>query len=84
MANVKVYSRAWCPFCTRAKSLLNSKGIKFKVIDIEGKPALREEMIALTGRTTVPQIIINNKPIGGCDDLMALDAQGKLDTLLNL
>ncbi|NRA54378.1 MAG: glutaredoxin 3 [Gammaproteobacteria bacterium] len=82
MAQVTIYSRSWCSFCHQAKSVLQQKDIEFDVIDIELQPKKREEMITLTGRTSVPQIFINQQPIGGCDDLMALNASGELDNLL--
>lgn len=82
MAKVLMYSKPYCPFCQRAKALLQKKGVAFEDLDISDKPALREEMIAKSGRHTVPQIFINDQPIGGCDDLHALDAQGQLDPLL--
>ncbi|NTS77230.1 glutaredoxin 3 [Catenovulum sp. SM1970] len=83
MAKVTIYSKDWCPFCKRAKQLLASKGTRFKNIDIEAKPELRAEMVSLSGRQTVPQIFINNRHIGGCDDLFALESQGELEPLLN-
>ncbi|WP_111976944.1 glutaredoxin 3 [Algibacillus agarilyticus] len=83
MANIIVYTKAYCPFCTHAKSLLNSKGAEFTEINIGGDAALRDEMIAKSGGGyTVPQIFINDMHIGGCDDLVAFNAQGKLDPLL--
>lgn len=82
MANIDIYTKATCPFCHRAKALLNSKGAAFNEIAIDGDNVKREEMIARSGRTTVPQIFINGQHIGGCDDLHALDAGGGLDPLL--
>jgi len=82
MAKVTIYSRSWCSFCKQAKSLLESKGIDYTTIDIEEQPEKREEMIELTGRTSVPQVFINDQAIGGCDDLFALHSSGELDTLL--
>ena len=83
MAQVLIYSRSWCGFCKQAKSLLEQKGVPYDVIDIEQQPEKRGEMIELTGRTSVPQLFINQQPIGGCDDLMALNASGELDNLLS-
>lgn len=84
MAKITVYSKAYCPFCMRAKALLKQKGASFKEIDIGRKPQLRDEMIAKSnGGYTVPQIFIDQLHVGGCDDLMRLDAQGKLDDLLD-
>lgn len=82
MAKVTIYSRSWCSFCKQATSLLESKGIDYTTIDIEEQPEKREEMIELTGRTSVPQVFINDQAIGGCDDLFALHSSGELDTLL--
>lgn len=82
-ASITIYTKAYCPYCVRAKALLSSKGVQFSEIKIDDQPELRPEMISKAGgRTTVPQIFINEQHIGGCDDLHALDAQGKLDTLL--
>jgi glutaredoxin 3 len=82
MATVTIYSRSWCSFCQHAKSLLDSKNIAYTSIDIEEQPEKRDEMIERTGRTSVPQIFINDQAIGGCDDLFALHAAGDLDTLI--
>lgn len=83
MSNVTIYTTSTCPFCLRAKQLLDSKQVKYEEISVDNDPALRAEMTRLAGRHTVPQIFIDNQPIGGCDDLYALEAQGRLDTLLN-
>ncbi|AIJ08127.1 MULTISPECIES: glutaredoxin 3 [Edwardsiella] len=82
MANVEIYTKATCPFCLRAKALLTAKGAGFDEIAIDANSEKREEMIARSGRTTVPQIFIDGRHIGGCDDLHALDARGELDPLL--
>ncbi|CNF13240.1 glutaredoxin 3 [Yersinia nurmii] len=82
MAKIEIYTKATCPFCVRAKALLNSKGAAFKEIAIDGDMAMREVMIERSGRSTVPQIFIDGQHIGGCDDLHALDARGGLDPLL--
>jgi glutaredoxin 3 len=82
MAKIEIYTKATCPFCHRAKALLNNKGAAFHEIAIDSDPAKREEMIARIGRTTVPQVFIDGQHIGGCDDLHALDARGGLDPLL--
>jgi glutaredoxin 3 len=82
MANIEIYTKVTCPFCHRAKALLNSKGAAFSEIAIDGDNVKREAMIARSGRTTVPQIFIDGQHIGGCDDLHALDARGGLDPLL--
>lgn len=82
MAKVMMYSTASCPFCTRARDLLNRKQVIFQDILIDEQPEKRAEMMERSGRRTVPQIFINDKPIGGCDDLYALESQGQLDELL--
>ncbi|MFI8394741.1 MULTISPECIES: glutaredoxin 3 [unclassified Pseudomonas] len=82
MSHVVVYSSDYCPYCSRAKHLLASKGVAFEEIKVDGKPQLRAEMTKKAGRTSVPQIWIGDKHIGGCDDLYALERAGKLDALL--
>ena len=83
MADIEIYTQPWCPYCSRAISLLASKGAAFREIDAPHGSAEREESIRRSGgRTTVPQIFIDGRHIGGCDDLMALDRAGKLDPLL--
>lgn len=81
MAAVIFYTTTWCPYCIRAKKLLDSKKIKYTEINAS-KADVRAEMVALTGGRTVPQILINDQPIGGCDELFALERSGKLDKLL--
>lgn len=82
MANVEIYTKVTCPYCHRAKALLDQKGVTFQEIPIDGNAAKREEMIQRSGRTTVPQIFIDAQHIGGCDDLYALDGRQRLDPLL--
>ena len=83
MAKVVVYTTAFCPYCHRAKALLESKGVAFEEIDVTFSPAKRAEMRSLAnGRSTVPQIWINGQHVGGSDELYALDQAGKLDPLL--
>jgi glutaredoxin 3 len=83
MANVRMYSTAVCPYCQRAEMLLKSKGVtEIEKIRIDLDPAQRDEMMAKTGRRTVPQIYIGKFHVGGFDDLAALDRAGKLDPLL--
>ncbi|MFA5677138.1 MAG: glutaredoxin 3 [Pseudomonas sp.] len=82
MTDITIYSSNYCPFCIRAKQLLSSKGVAFNEINVDGKPNVRAEMSRLAGRTSVPQIWIKNIHIGGCDDLIALERSGKLDTML--
>lgn len=83
MVEILIYSSQRCPYCVRAKNLLNAKGVAFKEIDISTDYSLREEMMQKSaGRRTVPQIFIGDYHVGGCDDLYALDSQGELDVLL--
>lgn len=85
MAKVEIYTKAWCGYCTRAKRLLESKGVDFAEIDITMGGAGRDEMMKRKpDAMTVPQIFIDNQAIGGSDDLAALETQGKLDALLGL
>lgn len=83
MPKVEIYTKFLCPYCTRAARLLSSKGVNFEEIDITLGGPRRVEMIRrANGRTTVPQIFINDQHVGGSDDLAALEAAGKLDPLL--
>ena len=81
-AVVTVYVSGWCPYCERAKGLLNQKNVAFSEINVEDEPRFREEMMARSKRRTVPQIFIGDKHIGGCDDLFELDRSGELDRLI--
>lgn len=82
MTDITIYSSNYCPFCIRAKQLLDSKGVSYNEIRVDGKPEVRAEMARLAGRTSVPQIWINDTHVGGCDELTALERAGKLDTML--
>ena len=83
MTNVEIYTWRTCPFCLRAKGLLDDKGVEYTEYAIDGDNAARNKMAdRANGRRSVPQIFINDAHIGGCDDLHALDATGKLDVLL--
>ncbi|GAA0205701.1 glutaredoxin 3 [Kangiella japonica] len=82
MATVEMYTKQFCPFCVRAKHLLEKLDVDYSEIAIDGDSELRDKMIAIAGGHTVPQIIIDGKPIGGCDDLYALHAAGKLEPML--
>ena len=83
MAKVEIYTKMWCPYCTRAKRLLADKGADFAEYDITMGGPQRAEMIKrANGRSTVPQIFIDDRHIGGSDDLAALEQAGKLDPLL--
>ena len=82
MQGVTLYTTRFCPFCIRAKMLLDHKGVPFEELPIDGDQALRQQMMERSGRHTVPQIWIGEAHIGGCDELFELERQGKLDTLL--
>ena len=81
MTRVKIYTTPSCPFCVRAKRLLEARGIPFDEIDVGNDDALREDIIQRTGRRTVPQIFIDERSVGGFEELAALDAAGKLAEL---
>jgi len=80
---ITIYVTGWCPYCQRAKALLNSKQLVFSEIDVDEDPKLRQEMTARSGRRTVPQIFIGERHVGGCDDLYALESKGELDQLVS-
>lgn len=83
-ANVEIYTWSACPFCIRAKALLNKKGVEFTEYAIDGDETARAKMAQrANGYKSVPQIFINDQHIGGCDDLYALDQQGDLEPLLS-
>ena len=83
MQAVKMYTTAVCPYCVRAKQILKAKGVEqIEEIRVDTSPELRDHMMQITGRRTVPQIFIGDTHVGGCDDLMALDAKGGLVPLL--
>lgn len=81
-APIKMYATRFCPYCLRARALLQRKNVTYEEIDVGGDPHLWAEMQRLSGRDTVPQIFINGVAIGGYDDMAALDRAGKLDALL--
>lgn len=85
MAKVEMYSSMFCPFCARAKHLLSQKGVAIVEIDVDTSPGRRAEMMErANGRHTVPQIFIDDRHVGGSDDLAALERDGKLDGMLGL
>ena len=85
MAEVEMYTTMFCPYCSRARALLQKKGVAFLDIDIGEEPERRAEMVTRArGRSTVPQIFIDGEHIGGCDDLIALDRAGGLDPKLGI
>jgi glutaredoxin 3 len=83
MAQVTIYTKPYCPYCVRAVSLLEKKGVEFTEIEAAFDPDKRQEMVQRAkGKATFPQIFVGDEHIGGCDDMMALEYAGKLDTLL--
>jgi glutaredoxin 3 len=81
MARVQVYSTRWCGYCVRAKALLEQRGIPYEEISLDDDPAFRQKLFDLTGRWTVPQIIVDDEPIGGYVELWRLDQTTGLDKL---
>ena len=79
MSRIQMYSTRWCGYCVRAKTLLESKGIEYEEISLDGDPEFRQKLFDLTGGWTVPQILIDGKPIGGYTELWRLDRDGRLD-----
>jgi glutaredoxin 3 len=84
MPKVIMYSTLFCPYCVRARMLLDKKGVKFTDIRVDSEPQLREEMMTRAGRSSVPQIFIDEEHVGGCDDLYDLEFEGELDKKLGL
>ena len=82
MNTVTIYTTRWCPFWVRAKHLLNSKGVAFDEIPVDGNPGLRAEMATMAGATSVPQIWIGDQHVGGCDELYGLERRQQLDSML--
>jgi glutaredoxin 3 len=81
-SSIVMYTTNWCPYCERARRMLSSRGAPFEEIDVESAPEKRAEMLARSGRRTVPQIFIGERHVGGSEDLAALIDAGKLDALL--
>ncbi len=84
MPKIMVYGTAFCPYCTRARKLLEHKAVDYEDIRIDKEPERRAEMVQRSGRTSVPQIFIDDFHVGGCDEMFALERKGELDTLLGL
>ena len=82
MSAIEIYTNGWCPFCFRAKRLLDKKGVEYQEYPIDQEPGRRAEMIQRSGRLTVPQIFIGDTHVGGSDDLARADRNGELDHLL--
>ena len=81
---IRIYTTRWCGYCAAARELLDEKGVQYEVIDVDFNKNLRREMTELSGRQSVPQIFIDSQPVGGYDDIAALDASGKLNSMLGL
>jgi len=82
MAEVKIYTTGYCPYCHAAKALLDGKRVPFTEIDVTGDHEARARLARETGRRTVPQVFIDGRPVGGYDELAALDRSGRLDEML--
>jgi glutaredoxin 3 len=82
MAKIEIYTKAYCPFCRRAKALLDTKGVPYQEYEVSTDQALQQQMRERSGRTTVPQVFIDDQHIGGSDDLAAAQNDGSLDHLL--
>jgi glutaredoxin 3 len=81
MARIKMYTTAWCGYCNRAKALLEGRGLEYEEIALDDDPAFRAKLLDMTGRWTVPQIFIDDRPIGGYTELWELDRSGRLEGL---
>ncbi len=82
MARIQIYTKSACPYCVRAKALLDRKGVAYEEIDAEHDPALRDWLVGATGQRTVPQVFVDGRSLGGFSDLDALDRRGELDPIL--
>ncbi len=82
MSAVTIYTTRFCPYCVRAKQLLQSKRVNFTEVPVDGRSDLRQDLLSRTGQRTVPQIWVGDTHVGGCDELFALERGGKLDAML--
>jgi glutaredoxin 3 len=82
MSRVRIYTTRWCGFCTRAKALLDAKGVAYEEVSLDGDPAFRARLLDLTGRWTVPQVLVDDRPLGGYTELVRLERDGRLDRML--
>ena len=82
MSRIEIYTTRWCGYCVRAKALLDAKGIEYEEISLDDDPAFRRRLLDLTGNWTVPQILIDDEPVGGYTELWQLDRSGALDEKL--
>jgi glutaredoxin 3 len=81
MPRIQLYTTRWCGYCVRAKTLLDSRGLEYEEISLDGDPGFRQRLLELTGGWTVPQIIVNGRPIGGYAELWQLDRSGELEKI---
>lgn len=84
MPKVEIFCTPFCPYCVRAKKLLEQKNVEYEDIRVDQEPERHKEMITRSNRTSVPQIFINDYHVGGCDELFALESEGTLDSRLGL
>jgi glutaredoxin 3 len=82
MSRVRIYTTRWCGFCARAKALLDAKGVAYEELSLDGDHAFRAKLLELTGQWTVPQILVDDRPIGGYTELVRLERDGGLDRML--
>ena len=82
MVQIEVFTQAWCPYCSRVVALLQKKGVAFQETEAPHGSKQRQDAMAKSGRSTMPQVFIGGRFVGGCDDVVALDRAGKLDPLL--
>lgn len=82
MERIRIYTTRWCGYCVRAKALLDSKGLPYEEVRLDDDPAFRQTVFDLTGAWTVPQVVIDGRPVGGYTELWRLDREGRLDELL--
>jgi glutaredoxin 3 len=82
MPRIRIYTTRWCGYCVRAKTLLDSRGLAYEEVSLDDDPAFRQTVFDLTGGWTVPQILVDGRPIGGYTELWRLDREGRLDELL--
>ena len=83
MSSIRIYTTRWCGFCARSKALLDAKGTPYEEVSLDGDPAFRRTLMDLTGNWTVPQILIDGRPIGGYTELVRMARDGRLDQLLD-
>jgi glutaredoxin 3 len=82
MSHVQIYTTRWCGYCSRAKSLLDARHVSYEEIAVDGDPSFRAKLLDLTGNWTVPQVLVDGRPIGGYTELVRLDREGRLERVL--